>query len=107
MNRPSLRLAPGRASEASLSCVPCRGEESHPSITLHHYMIRYFTAGESHGVALVGIVEGLPDGIPLSAAYIDRNLNRRWHDFGRGGRAKNEQVRIQIHSALRLGLNMW
>ena len=69
-------------------------------------MIRYFTAGESHGEALVGIVEGLPAGIPLSAAYIDRHLTRRWLGFGRGGRAKIEQDRIQILSGIRHGLTM-
>src|SRR5690625_7379347 len=66
-------------------------------------MIRYFTAGESHGEALVGIVEGLPAGIPLSAAYIDRHLTRRWLGFGRGGRVKVEQDRIQILSGIRHG----
>src|SRR5690625_7033556 len=69
-------------------------------------MIRYFTAGESHGEALVGIVEGLPAGIPLSAAYIDRHLTRRWLGFGRAGRAKIEQDRIQILSGIRHGLTM-
>lgn len=69
-------------------------------------MIRYFTAGESHGEALVGIVEGLPAGIPLAPNYIDRHLARRWLGFGRGGRAKIEQDRIQILSGIRHGLTM-
>lgn len=64
-------------------------------------MIRYLTAGESHGEALVGIVEGMPAGVPLTAAAIDEHLARRWLGFGRGGRAKIEQDRVHLYSGVR------
>ena len=54
-------------------------------------MLRYLTAGESHGEALIGIVEGMPAGVPLTAEIINHQLARRWLGFGRGGRAKFEQ----------------
>jgi chorismate synthase len=64
-------------------------------------MIRYLTAGESHGEALIGIVEGMPAGVPLTRADIDEHLARRWLGFGRGGRAKIEQDRVHIYSGVR------
>lgn len=69
-------------------------------------MIRYLTAGESHGEALIGIVEGLPAGIPVSRAAINEHLGRRWLGFGRGGRAKFERDQIHIYSGIRFGLTM-
>ena len=44
-------------------------------------MIRYLTAGESHGEALIGIVEGVPAGVPLLTDDIDRHLARRWSQY--------------------------
>lgn len=64
-------------------------------------MLRYLTAGESHGEALVGIVEGMPSGVPLSAEVINHHLARRWLGFGRGGRAKFEQDKVHIYSGVR------
>ena len=64
-------------------------------------MIRYLTAGESHGEALVGIVEGMPAGVPLTAADLDEHLARRWLGYGRGGRAKIEQDRVHLYSGVR------
>lgn len=66
-------------------------------------MIRYLTAGESHGQALVGILEGLPAGLDITAAYIDANLARRQKGFGRGGRMKIERDHADILSGVRLG----
>ncbi len=64
-------------------------------------MLRYLTAGESHGEALVGIVEGMPSGVPLTSEMINFHLARRWLGFGRGGRAKFEKDRIHIYSGVR------
>ena len=64
-------------------------------------MLRYLTAGESHGEALVGIVEGMPSGVPLTADMINHHLARRWLGFGRGGRAKFEQDQVHIYSGVR------
>lgn len=65
--------------------------------------IRYLTSGESHGKALIGILEGLPSGLPVSSGNIDRDLRRRQGGHGRGGRMKIEADRAQILSGIRFG----
>lgn len=65
--------------------------------------IRFVTAGESHGKGLVALVEGLPAGIPVSAAQIDHQLARRMQGYGRGARMKIEQDRIEWLSGVRAG----
>ncbi len=69
-------------------------------------MIRYITAGESHGEALIGIVEGVPAGLPLLASDLNKHLARRWLGFGRGGRAKFESDQVHFYSGVRHGLTM-
>ena len=69
-------------------------------------MFRFTTAGESHGRALVAIVEGLPAGLPIDAAVIDRELARRQRGYGRGGRMKIEQDQVEILSGVRHGLTL-
>ena len=69
-------------------------------------MIRYLTAGESHGEALIGIVEGMPAGVPVTAAAIDEHLARRWLGVGRGGRAKFETDQVHIYSGIRFSETM-
>ena len=69
-------------------------------------MIRYLTSGESHGDALIGIVEGVPAGLELTAEYIDIQLARRWLGFGRGGRSKIEKDRVQLFSGVRFSKTM-
>ncbi len=69
-------------------------------------MIRYLTAGESHGEALIGIVEGMPAGVPVTRAGINEQLGRRWLGYGRGGRAKFEHDQIHIYSGVRFGETM-
>src|ERR687889_939304 len=66
-------------------------------------MIRFTTAGESHGKALVAIVEGLPAGLPVTAEWVDRELARRMQGYGRGARMKIERDRIEWLSGLRAG----
>jgi chorismate synthase len=66
-------------------------------------MLRFTTAGESHGKALVVIVEGLPAGLPVSAEWVDRELLRRMQGYGRGARMKIERDRIQWISGVRAG----
>ena len=66
-------------------------------------MIRYLTSGESHGQALVGIVEGVPAGLPLTAAYINNHLRRRQMGYGRGGRMRIETDTVEILSGVRFG----
>lgn len=69
-------------------------------------MLRFTTAGESHGRALVAIVEGLPAGVPVDVEQIDRELKRRQWGYGRGGRMKIEQDQVEILSGVRHGLTL-
>src|SRR5213079_3229903 len=69
-------------------------------------MFRFTTAGESHGRALVAIVEGLPAGMPLNIDQINHELWRRQQGYGRGGRMKIEQDRAEIISGVRHGLTL-
>ena len=64
-------------------------------------MIRYLTAGESHGEALIGVVEGMPAGVPLTAGNLNEHLARRWLGYGRGGRSKIERDRVHLYSGVR------
>ena len=65
--------------------------------------LRYITAGESHGKALTGILEGIPSGLLLSSEDIDRDLKRRQGGHGRGGRMKIESDHAEIISGVRWG----
>ena len=69
-------------------------------------MLRFTTAGESHGRALVAIVEGLPAGMPVDVEQIDHELKRRQWGYGRGGRMKIEQDRVEILNGVRHGLTL-
>ena len=64
-------------------------------------MLRFETAGESHGECLVATLTGLPAGIPISIAAIDRELWRRQQGFGRGGRMKIETDRAEVVAGVR------
>lgn len=64
-------------------------------------MLRFETAGESHGECLVATLTGLPAGIPVSIDYLDRQLWRRQQGYGRGGRMKIETDRVHIVSGIR------
>lgn len=66
-------------------------------------MLRFLTAGESHGLALVAIVEGLPAGLPVTEEEINRDLARRQGGYGRGGRMQIERDRVRFLSGLRRG----
>src|SRR5579862_677695 len=66
-------------------------------------MLRYFTAGESHGEALVAFLSGLPAGLKVDQAFVDRELWRRQQGFGRGGRMKIETDKAHILSGVRHG----
>lgn len=66
-------------------------------------MFRFTTAGESHGPALLAIVEGVPAGLPISPERIDAELRRRQGGYGRGGRMRIESDRAEILSGVRHG----
>ena len=69
-------------------------------------MFRFTTAGESHGRALVAIVEGLPAGLPIDVERLDLELERRQWGYGRGSRMKIERDRVEILSGVRHGLSL-
>jgi len=66
-------------------------------------MLRYFTAGESHGEALVAFVSGLPAGLAVDQAFVDRELWRRQQGYGRGGRMKIESDKAHFVSGVHHG----
>jgi chorismate synthase len=69
-------------------------------------MLRYFTAGESHGEALVAFLSGLPAGLRVDQAFLDRELWRRQQGYGRGGRMKIERDTGHILSGVRHGITI-
>ncbi len=68
--------------------------------------IKFLTAGESHGKALVGIIQGVPAGLEITADYINNQLARRQLGYGRGGRMKIETDKVNIISGVRHGLTL-
>jgi chorismate synthase len=68
--------------------------------------LRFLTAGESHGPALTAILEGIPAGLPLEAALIDRELARRQQGYGAGPRMKIEQDAVRILGGIMEGVTI-
>src|SRR5256712_4365694 len=66
-------------------------------------VFRFLTAGESHGEALVAVIDGVPAGLPLTEADINGDLARRQRGYGRGGRMKIERDQVHILSGVRWG----
>src|SRR3972149_2813617 len=66
-------------------------------------MLRFLTAGESHGQGLVVIVDGVPAGLPVDADLISADLKRRQEGYGRGRRMQIESDRAELLSGVRLG----
>ena len=66
-------------------------------------MIRFSTAGESHGEALIALISGLPAGLPVDLDFVNRDLWRRQQGYGRGGRMKIETDKVHVLSGVRHG----
>ncbi len=66
-------------------------------------MLRFLTAGESHGKGLIGIIEGMPSGLTISKEFINDELRRRQQGYGRGGRMKIESDEVEFLSGIRWG----
>jgi len=66
-------------------------------------MIRFSTAGESHGEALIALVSGIPAGVPIDLEFVNRELWRRQQGYGRGGRMKIETDKAHVLSGVRHG----
>ena len=65
--------------------------------------LSYRTAGESHGKALLALVEGMPAGVPVDVPFIDAELKRRQGGYGRGGRQKIETDHVDVLTGVRMG----
>jgi chorismate synthase len=66
-------------------------------------MLRFVTAGESHGQALVAWISGLPAGVPIDLGFVGRDLHRRQLGYGRGGRQRIEKDHAEILAGVRHG----
>src|SRR5476649_2842580 len=69
-------------------------------------MLRWLTAGESHGPALVAILEGLPAGVQITTAEVSRDLERRRLGYGRGARMSFERDEVTILGGVRHGRSL-
>ncbi len=69
-------------------------------------MLRLLTSGESHGIGMTAILEGVPANLELSAEEINQELTRRQQGYGRGGRQKIEKDKVSILSGVRHGLTL-
>lgn len=90
----------GEADVAELAGFPAS------SGTIENLMLRYFTAGESHGEALVAFLSGVPAGLRVDQPFLDRELWRRQQGYGRGGRMKIETDTAHILSGIRHGMTI-
>src|SRR5205807_3016664 len=68
--------------------------------------LRFLTAGESHGEALVAVIDGVPAGLPLAESDINEDLARRQRGYGRGGRMKIERDQVRILGGVRWGATL-
>src|ERR1700687_6144081 len=66
-------------------------------------MLRFYTAGESHGQALLAFVSGLPASLPIDVDFVNHELHRRQLGYGRGGRQKIEKDRAEVFAGVRHG----
>lgn len=69
-------------------------------------MLRFLTAGESHGKAMIAILEGMPAGLKIDLGVVNKELKRRQSGFGRGKRMQLEDDRAQIISGLKRGITL-
>ena len=69
-------------------------------------MLRFYTAGESHGQALLAFISGLPAGLPVDLHFINHELHRRQLGYGRGGRQKIEKDRADVFAGVRRGVTI-
>src|SRR5947199_2215748 len=109
-NRKCADSPPSLPSAKSKGCVAGAPAPFHPILSLIIYnrpfMLRYFTAGESHGEALVAFLSGIPAGLKIDQSFLDRELWRRQQGYGRGGRMKIERDSAHIVSGVRQGMTI-
>src|SRR5947199_5603077 len=109
-NRKCADSPPSLPSAKSKGCVAGAPPPFHPILSLIIYnrpfMLRYFTAGESHGEALVAFLSGIPAGLKIDQSFLDRELWRRQQGYGRGGRMKIERDSAHILSGVRQAMTI-
>ena len=66
-------------------------------------MLHFYSAGESHGQALLAFLSGLPAGLPVDLEFVNHELHRRQLGYGRGGRQKIEKDRADVFAGVRHG----
>ena len=66
-------------------------------------MLRFLTAGESHGPTLTAILEGMPAGVPIDLVRVAREMRRRQHGYGRGPRMQLETDTVELLGGMRRG----
>jgi len=69
-------------------------------------MLRYLNGGESHGKYLLAVLEGVPAGLPLRADHVNQDLARRQKGYGRGGRMRVEEDRVEFACGVRKGITL-
>jgi hypothetical protein len=74
-------------------------QDSRKTIYNRWFMLRFSTAGESHGESLVALISGLPAGVPVDQTFLDHELWRRQQGYGRGGRISSRASATAIPSA--------
>jgi chorismate synthase len=97
------QVSPGRGTRVKAAR---EGAEEAASGKIEQLMLRYFTAGESHGEALAAFLSGVPAGLKVDQAFIDHELWRRQQGYGRGGRMKIERDAAHIISGVRHGFTI-
>lgn len=97
------RLTPDDSFALPLQGINATLASIYYQMEVSHSMLRYLTAGESHGPQLTAIIEGMPAGIQLVAGDINRELARRQQGYGRGGRMLIERDTVEILSGVRWG----
>jgi len=102
-----MKSRPLKPSGGIARFVPYRAERDSATKSANIFKIMshlsYRTAGESHGKAMLALVEGLPTGVPIDLPFIDGELRRRQGGYGRGGRQKIETDHVELLSGVRLG----
>ena len=93
------RPAPVKAMFEAAQCGVDKAAREHQGVA----MIRFLTAGESHGQGLVVIVEGMPAGLSINEEYIGTQMARRQRGHGRGGRMQIEKDWAHVVSGIRHG----
>src|SRR5690242_1340948 len=94
------RRSPGRLKAPAFQRAIASALQGAPATTMP---IRFTTAGESHGPALVSILEGMPAGLPLLAEHVNVELARRQQGYGRGRRMQIEKDAVEFLSGVRAG----